>query len=136
MKNCISIYIYIFAFSRIPFETLFILMLNRCLYFNGNDDYMFYSSFSRVQIANAVNEGKLVPEEIIFTLLSKRLEEGYSRGETGFILDGIPRTRMQAVSSVLKHYLQLHELYGCVWFTLYPDLDPIYMSTFCGIFCD
>ncbi|XP_041005904.1 probable adenylate kinase 7, mitochondrial isoform X1 [Juglans microcarpa x Juglans regia] len=48
------------------------------------------------QIANAVNEGKLVPEEIIFTLLSKRLEEGYYRGETGFILDGIPRTRMQA----------------------------------------
>ncbi|KAE8021349.1 hypothetical protein FH972_007247 [Carpinus fangiana] len=48
------------------------------------------------QIANAVNEGKLVPEEIILTLLSRRLEEGYCRGETGFILDGIPRTRMQA----------------------------------------
>ncbi|KAL5581323.1 hypothetical protein UlMin_013765 [Ulmus minor] len=48
------------------------------------------------QIANAVNEGKLVPEEIIFGLLSKRLEEGYRRGETGFILDGIPRTRIQA----------------------------------------
>ncbi|KAJ7974779.1 adenylate kinase [Quillaja saponaria] len=48
------------------------------------------------QIANAINEGKLVPEEIIFGLLSKRLEEGYSRGETGFILDGIPRTRIQA----------------------------------------
>ncbi|XP_059450917.1 probable adenylate kinase 7, mitochondrial isoform X1 [Corylus avellana] len=44
----------------------------------------------------AVNEGKLVPEEIIFTLLSRRLEEGYCRGETGFILDGVPRTRMQA----------------------------------------
>ncbi|XP_062105488.1 probable adenylate kinase 7, mitochondrial [Humulus lupulus] len=48
------------------------------------------------QIANAVNEGKLVPEEIIFPLLSKRLEEGYCRGETGFILDGIPRTSIQA----------------------------------------
>ncbi|XP_042493602.1 probable adenylate kinase 7, mitochondrial [Macadamia integrifolia] len=48
------------------------------------------------QIANAVNEGKLVPEEIIFGLLSKRLQEGYYRGETGFILDGIPRTRIQA----------------------------------------
>ncbi|KAK9271749.1 hypothetical protein L1049_002112 [Liquidambar formosana] len=48
------------------------------------------------QIANAVNQGKLVPEDIIFGLLSKRLEEGYRRGETGFILDGIPRTRMQA----------------------------------------
>ncbi|XP_043703990.1 probable adenylate kinase 7, mitochondrial isoform X2 [Telopea speciosissima] len=48
------------------------------------------------QIANAVNEGKLVPEDIIFGLLSKRLEEGYYRGETGFILDGIPRSRIQA----------------------------------------
>ncbi|XP_028772456.1 probable adenylate kinase 7, mitochondrial isoform X2 [Neltuma alba] len=48
------------------------------------------------QIANALNERKLVPEEIIFGLLSRRLEEGYSRGENGFILDGIPRTRIQA----------------------------------------
>ncbi|PSR87495.1 adenylate kinase [Actinidia chinensis var. chinensis] len=48
------------------------------------------------QIANAVNQGKLVPEDIIFGLLSKRLEEGYYKGETGFILDGIPRTRIQA----------------------------------------
>lgn len=53
------------------------------------------------QIANAVNEGQLVPEDIIFGLLSKRLEEGYYRGETGFILDGIPRTHIQAVSG--KH---------------------------------
>ncbi|XP_044466269.1 probable adenylate kinase 7, mitochondrial isoform X2 [Mangifera indica] len=48
------------------------------------------------QIANAVNEGKLVREDVIFALLSKRLEEGYYRGENGFILDGIPRTRIQA----------------------------------------
>ncbi|KAF9595362.1 hypothetical protein IFM89_000280 [Coptis chinensis] len=48
------------------------------------------------QIAHAINEGKLVQEDVIFGLLSKRLEEGYSRGETGFILDGIPRSRMQA----------------------------------------
>ncbi|KAI3409015.1 uncharacterized protein J3R85_019894 [Psidium guajava] len=48
------------------------------------------------QIANAVNERKLVPEEVIFALLSRRLEEGYYRGETGFILEGIPRTRAQA----------------------------------------
>ncbi|KAF8390616.1 hypothetical protein HHK36_025143 [Tetracentron sinense] len=47
-------------------------------------------------IANAMNQGKLVPEDIIFGLLSKRLEEGYYRGETGFILEGIPRTRIQA----------------------------------------
>ncbi|KAJ9152749.1 hypothetical protein P3X46_026281 [Hevea brasiliensis] len=54
------------------------------------------SSSLYIQIASAVNEGKLVPEEVIFGLLSKRLEEGYCRGETGFILDGIPRTRIQA----------------------------------------
>ncbi|CAN0924672.1 Probable adenylate kinase 7, mitochondrial [Linum grandiflorum] len=47
-------------------------------------------------IANAVNEGKLVHEEVIFGLLSERLEDGYSKGESGFILDGIPRTRLQA----------------------------------------
>lgn len=45
-----------------------------------------------------MNQGKLVPEDVIFGLLSERLEEGYYRGETGFILDGIPRTRIQAVS--------------------------------------
>ncbi|XP_022841717.1 probable adenylate kinase 7, mitochondrial [Olea europaea var. sylvestris] len=49
------------------------------------------------QISSAVNQGKLVPEEdVIFGLLSKRLEEGHCRGETGFILDGVPRTRIQA----------------------------------------
>ncbi|PHT61248.1 putative adenylate kinase 7, mitochondrial [Capsicum annuum] len=48
------------------------------------------------QIADAVNQGKLVPEEVIFGLLSKRLEEGYCRGESGFILDGIPRSKIQA----------------------------------------
>ncbi|MCD7455047.1 hypothetical protein HAX54_026924 [Datura stramonium] len=48
------------------------------------------------QIADAVNQGKLVPEEVIFGLLSKRLEEGYCRGESGFILDGIPRSKVQA----------------------------------------
>ncbi|KAG5613736.1 hypothetical protein H5410_013560 [Solanum commersonii] len=50
------------------------------------------------QIADAVNQGKPVPEEVIFGLLSKRLEEGYCSGESGFILDGIPRSKIQAVS--------------------------------------
>ncbi|GFY87568.1 hypothetical protein Acr_05g0012070 [Actinidia rufa] len=58
------------------------------------DKDLFLDEF--VWIANAVNQGKLVPEDIIFDLLSKRLEEGYYKGETGFILDGIPRTRIQA----------------------------------------
>jgi adenylate kinase len=48
------------------------------------------------EIANDVNEGKLVTEDIVFALLSKRLEECHYRGENGFILDGIPRTRLQA----------------------------------------
>ncbi|CAK7336678.1 unnamed protein product [Dovyalis caffra] len=48
------------------------------------------------QIANAVNRRMLVPEDIIFGLLSKRLEDGYYKGETGFILDGIPRSQLQA----------------------------------------
>ncbi|XP_037496539.1 probable adenylate kinase 7, mitochondrial isoform X2 [Jatropha curcas] len=48
------------------------------------------------QIANAVNRGQLAPEDILFGLLSKRLEDGYYKGETGFILDGIPRSKFQA----------------------------------------
>ncbi|XP_050259280.1 probable adenylate kinase 7, mitochondrial [Quercus robur] len=54
------------------------------------------SLFSLQQIANAVNGGAIVPEDILFRLLSKRLEDGYSQGESGFILDGIPRSRIQA----------------------------------------
>jgi adenylate kinase len=40
--------------------------------------------------------GKLLPDEIIFELLAKRLESGVSRGELGFVLDGFPRTLHQA----------------------------------------
>ncbi|KAL9254770.1 putative adenylate kinase 7, mitochondrial [Drosera capensis] len=58
------------------------------------------------QIENAVNQGKLVPEDIIFELLSKRLEEGYRRGENGFILDGIPRTLIQA--EILDEVADIH----------------------------
>nr|XP_009382919.1 PREDICTED: probable adenylate kinase 7, mitochondrial isoform X2 [Musa acuminata subsp. malaccensis] len=54
------------------------------------------------QIVNAMNGGRLVPQEIVFGLLSKRLEEGYQRGETGFILDGIPRTRIQAAFDAIN----------------------------------
>ncbi|KAI3721547.1 hypothetical protein L2E82_32563 [Cichorium intybus] len=48
------------------------------------------------QLEEVVNQGKLVSDEIIFNLLSKRLEAGESKGETGFILDGFPRTIRQA----------------------------------------
>ncbi|KAL4576550.1 hypothetical protein LXL04_012646 [Taraxacum kok-saghyz] len=48
------------------------------------------------QLEEVVNQGKLVSDEIIFNLLSKRLEAGESKGESGFILDGFPRTIRQA----------------------------------------
>ncbi|KAJ4972146.1 hypothetical protein NE237_005245 [Protea cynaroides] len=48
------------------------------------------------QLAEIVNQGKLVSDEIILNLLSQRLEAGESKGESGFILDGFPRTIRQA----------------------------------------
>ncbi|GJY34059.1 adenylate kinase 1, chloroplastic-like protein [Tanacetum coccineum] len=49
-----------------------------------------------ILLAEIVNQGKLVSDEIIFNLLSKRLEAGEAKGESGFILDGFPRTIRQA----------------------------------------
>ncbi|XP_022861702.1 adenylate kinase-like [Olea europaea var. sylvestris] len=48
------------------------------------------------QLTEIVNQGKLVSDEIIISLLSKRLETGEAKGESGFILDGFPRTVRQA----------------------------------------
>ncbi|WCJ19425.1 Adenylate kinase [Euphorbia peplus] len=48
------------------------------------------------QLKEIVNQGKLVSDEIIINLLSKRLETGEAKGESGFILDGFPRTIRQA----------------------------------------
>ncbi|KAJ1273415.1 hypothetical protein BS78_06G278600 [Paspalum vaginatum] len=48
------------------------------------------------ELAEIVNHGKLVSDEIIINLLSRRLEEGEEKGELGFILDGFPRTIRQA----------------------------------------
>ncbi|GER51299.1 adenylate kinase, partial [Striga asiatica] len=48
------------------------------------------------KLAEIVNQGKLISDEIIIDLLSKRLEDAHSKGETGFILDGFPRTVRQA----------------------------------------
>ncbi|KAK4485308.1 hypothetical protein RD792_007943 [Penstemon davidsonii] len=48
------------------------------------------------QLAEIVNQGKLISDEIIIDLLSKRLEDAETKGETGFILDGFPRTLKQA----------------------------------------
>ncbi|KAM0945223.1 putative adenylate kinase [Dioscorea sansibarensis] len=55
------------------------------------------SSGSLAQKLSAiVNQGHLVSDEIIIELLSKRLQNGASNGESGFILDGFPRTIRQA----------------------------------------
>lgn len=48
------------------------------------------------QLEEIVSQGRLVPDEIIIDLLSKRLEAGEAKGESGFILDGFPRTIRQA----------------------------------------
>ncbi|PIA32052.1 hypothetical protein AQUCO_04600016v1 [Aquilegia coerulea] len=48
------------------------------------------------ELAQIVNQGKLLSDEIIFRLLSKRLKAGEANGESGFILDGFPRTIKQA----------------------------------------
>lgn len=60
-----------------------------------------------MQLAEIVNQGKLVSDEIIINLLSKRLEQGEAKGESGFILDGFPRTVRQAVST-LKEYFKFN----------------------------
>lgn len=51
-----------------------------------------------LQLKQIMGSGQLLPDEIIFKLLTRRLESGSSRGESGFILDGFPRTVNQAVS--------------------------------------
>ncbi|WJX84565.1 adenylate kinase [Trifolium repens] len=48
------------------------------------------------QLSEIVNKGQLVSDEIIMNLLSKRLADGQAKGESGFILDGFPRTIKQA----------------------------------------
>nr|CAD1830660.1 unnamed protein product [Ananas comosus var. bracteatus] len=49
-----------------------------------------------LRLAGIVNQGKLVPDEIIVNLLSEHLKNGEAKGESGFILDGFPRTIRQA----------------------------------------
>lgn len=60
--------------------------------------FMYFFSPRSIQLSEIVNQGKLVSDEIIINLLSKRLQAGEAKGESGFILDGFPRTIRQAVS--------------------------------------
>ncbi|OIW01633.1 hypothetical protein TanjilG_14632 [Lupinus angustifolius] len=48
------------------------------------------------QLSETVKQGQLVSDEVIISLLSKRLTAGEAKGESGFILDGFPRTVKQA----------------------------------------
>lgn len=54
------------------------------------------TSSSGDKLRALMNEGKLLPDDMILELLSKRLDRGRASGESGFILDGIPRTQSQA----------------------------------------
>jgi len=49
-----------------------------------------------VEMEDIVSAGKLVPDALIFQLLQNRLAAGRIAGERGFILDGFPRTAVQA----------------------------------------
>ncbi|KAF3323846.1 Protein EMSY-LIKE 1 [Carex littledalei] len=51
------------------------------------------------KLAEIVNQGKVVSDEIIVELLTKGLSKGEEKGESGFILDGFPRTVRQAASN-------------------------------------
>ncbi|XP_074562595.1 putative adenylate kinase 1, chloroplastic [Curcuma longa] len=59
-------------------------------------DELASSSPLSKQLAEIVNRGHLVSDDIIINLLSKRLGDGVNKGESGFILDGFPRTTRQA----------------------------------------
>lgn len=48
------------------------------------------------KVHELMNRGQLLPDDLIFDLLSKRLDEGVEMGEAGYILDGFPRTTSQA----------------------------------------
>ncbi|KAA0047312.1 adenylate kinase 1 [Cucumis melo var. makuwa] len=63
--------------------------------FTGNVMFLDWV-LAPIWLSEIVNQGKLVSDEIIINLLSKRLQAGEAKGESGFILDGFPRTIRQA----------------------------------------
>ncbi|MCO5567218.1 hypothetical protein L7F22_020907 [Adiantum nelumboides] len=48
------------------------------------------------ELASIIKQGMLVPDDVIFTILSKRLEQKVEFEGSGFIFDGFPRTINQA----------------------------------------
>ncbi|KAK9836220.1 hypothetical protein WJX84_002722 [Apatococcus fuscideae] len=49
-----------------------------------------------LKIASMVTSGDLIPDTLVLELLQERLEIGRDSGETGCLLDGFPRTLLQA----------------------------------------
>lgn len=100
-----------------------LVLLKQCVFV-----YFFSKHFNwylkLFQLAEIVSQGKLVSDEIIFDLLSKRLQAGEAKGESGFILDGFPRTIRQAVRPLLykKISLLLNIMIPIVWMLNYRVL--------------
>ena len=76
-----------------------------------NAIFIFFLYF--LQLSEIVNQGELVSDEIIISLLSKRVIDGKAKGESGFILDGFPRTISQAVSIFTLQNKQFQFHYRC-----------------------
>jgi adenylate kinase family enzyme len=47
------------------------------------------------QMQQIVNEGRLLPDDVVLSALTSRIAAGREQGESGFLLDGFPRTRAQ-----------------------------------------
>ena len=54
-----------------------------------------------IQCKSFVEKGQLVPDELISTLIFARLEEPYVL-ERGFVLEGFPRTKQQAIAMIKR----------------------------------
>ncbi|KAE8661063.1 Adenylate kinase 1 [Hibiscus syriacus] len=75
------------------------------------------------QLTEIVNQGKLVSDEIIISLLSKILQAGEA-SESGFILDGFPRTINQAEILEGVTDIDLVGQTGCPGISMAPLLPP------------
>eukprot|EP00884_Botryococcus_braunii_P020071 jgi/Botrbrau1/6748/Bobra.0324s0033.1 len=50
------------------------------------------------QMCDIVSKGGLLPDDMIMEVVVNRMAEGVKAGELGFLLDGFPRTRAQALA--------------------------------------
>lgn len=88
--------------KEIGVETSLLFPFAFCFFITQIYFFLYYYAW---QLKEIVTQGKLVSDEIIIDLLSKRLEAGEAKGESGFILDGFPRTVRQAVSASFENFL-------------------------------